>query len=73
MNELTNNMYLKQGFKTIMETDEEFIMVKELIEEKYNPQNEMFRLLGTKRSFSQNETFFFSHPYPALFRLISHF
>ena len=30
----------------------------------YNPQNEMFRLLGTKRSFSQNETFFFSHPYP---------
>lgn len=40
---------------------------------KYNPQNEMFRLLGTKRSFSQNETFFFSHPYPALFRLISHF
>ena len=41
--------------------------------ESYNPQNEMFRLLGTKRSFSQNETFFFSHPYPALFRLISHF
>lgn len=40
---------------------------------KYNPQNEMFRPLGTKRSFSQNETFFFSHPYPALFRLISHF
>lgn len=43
---------------------------------KYNPQNEMFRLLGTKRSFSQNETFFFSHPYPpypALFHLISHF
>lgn len=29
---------------------------------RYNPQNEMFRLLGTKRSFSQNETFFFSHP-----------
>lgn len=28
----------------------------------YNPQNEMFRLWGTKRSFSQNETFFFSHP-----------
>ena len=42
-------------------------------ETMYNPQNEMFRLLGTKRSFSQNETFFFSHPYPALFRLISHF
>ena len=41
--------------------------------DKYNPQNKMFRLLGTKRSFSQNETFFFSHPYPALFRLISHF
>ena len=43
----------------------------------YNPQNEMFRLLGTKRSFSQNETFFFFAPlntfYPALFRLISHF
>lgn len=34
------------------------------IKENYNPQNEMFRLLGTKRSFSQNETFFFSHPYP---------
>lgn len=31
---------------------------------KYNPQNEMFRLLGTKRSFSQNETFFFSPPCP---------
>ena len=43
------------------------------VDEVYNPQNEMFRLLGTKRSFSQNETFFFSHPYPALFRLISHF
>ena len=34
----------------------------ELAKRKYNPQNEMFRLLGTKRSFSQNETFFFSHP-----------
>ena len=45
----------------------------EIVTEVYNPQNEMFRLLGTKRSFSQNETFFFSHPYPALFRLISHF
>lgn len=32
------------------------------IDKIYNPQNEMFRLLGTKRSFSQNETFFFSHP-----------
>lgn len=32
------------------------------ITRRYNPQNEMFRLLGTKRSFSQNETFFFSHP-----------
>ena len=32
------------------------------IADTYNPQNEMFRLLGTKRSFSQNETFFFSHP-----------
>lgn len=38
----------------------------------YNPQNEMFRLLRMKSSFSQNEKFFFSHPYPALFRLISH-
>lgn len=28
------NMYLKLGFKTIKETDEEFIMVKELNEEK---------------------------------------
>ena len=37
--------------------------MKTLID-RYNPQNEMFRLLGTKRSFSQNETFFFSHPYP---------
>lgn len=35
-----------------------------LVKSIYNPQNEMFRLLGTKRSFSQNETFFFSHPYP---------
>ena len=32
------------------------------LKKRYNPQNEMFRLLGTKRSFSQNETFFFSHP-----------
>ena len=40
--------------------------------DNYNPQNEMFRLLRTKSSFSQNEKFFFSHPYPALFRLISH-
>lgn len=48
-------------------------MYNQLVEKKngtwqytplYNPQNEMFRLLGTKRSFSQNETFFFSHPYP---------
>ena len=38
----------------------------------YNPQNEMFRLLGTKRSFSQNETFFFrtpKHPLPCPFPL----
>ena len=33
-----------------------------IVQHLYNPQNEMFRLLGTKRSFSQNETFFFSHP-----------
>lgn len=52
----------------------EFIPIRNRAkEDMYNPQNEMFRLLGTKRSFSQNETFFFSHPYPALFRLISHF
>ena len=40
------------------------IPLSELVEDCriYNPQNEMFRLLGTKRSFSQNETFFFSHP-----------
>jgi len=53
-----------------------FILMDEPTNHLYNPQNEMFRLLGTKRSFSQNETFFFSHPYPlypALFRLISHF
>ena len=50
-----------------------FKKIKNFQKKIYNPQNEMFRLLGTKRSFSQNETFFFSHPYPALFRLISHF
>lgn len=49
------------------------LLLKDVCYRIYNPQNEMFRLLGTKRSFSQNETFFFSHPYPALFRLISHF
>lgn len=38
------------------------LIAKSSIAGKYNPQNEMFRLLGTKRSFSQNETFFFSHP-----------
>ena len=32
------NMYLKLGFKTIKETDEEFIMVKEFNEEKSNIQ-----------------------------------
>ena len=42
--------------------DKSILLVDDRI--KYNPQNEMFRLLGTKRSFSQNETFFFSHPYP---------
>ena len=55
-----------------MNNEKSYIAVL-IMECKYNPQNEMFRLLGTKRSFSQNETFFFSHPYPALFRLISHF
>ena len=38
------------------------IVIASSDEDRYNPQNEMFRLLGTKRSFSQNETFFFSHP-----------
>ena len=38
------------------------VSLRTLQEWRYNPQNEMFRLLGTKRSFSQNETFFFSHP-----------
>lgn len=49
--------------------DAEYLLQNEygrenFLKELYNPQNEMFRLLGTKRSFSQNETFFFSHPYP---------
>lgn len=60
--------YFDDGNKKML-----IIYREEVIDELYNPQNEMFRLLGTKRSFSQNETFFFSHPYPALFRLISHF
>lgn len=44
--------------------DIEYIVVDGASKDRslYNPQNEMFRLLGTKRSFSQNETFFFSHP-----------
>ena len=64
----------KRGYKHRMK--ERRMEMREFQEMMYNPQNEMFRLLGTKRSFSQNETFFFSHPYPlypALFRLISHF
>ena len=39
-----------------------YLLSPEIFSKLYNPQNEMFRLLGTKRSFSQNETFFFSHP-----------
>ena len=64
--------YLIQTAQQHIEGEISIDEVKHLID-TYNPQNEMFRLLGTKRSFSQNETFFFSHPYPALFRLISHF
>lgn len=51
-----NNLPLKSVFKQLEKQTELSI------DYKYNPQNEMFRLLGTKRSFSQNETFFFSHP-----------
>lgn len=69
-------MYLRDvvaGSKQYHRYVEDFVNSHRYIDCNYNPQNEMFRLLGTKRSFSQNETFFFSHPYPALFRLISHF
>lgn len=70
--EVSGTMYLKhRGDKLYFN-----LFINEIRTATYNPQNEMFRLLGTKRSFSQNETFFFSHPYPlypALFRLISHF
>ena len=51
--------YLNHTCKTI---DKQLIHIPG--PDMYNPQNEMFRLLRTKRSFSQNETFFFSHPYP---------
>ena len=44
--------------------DRIFFKGKVVDTDNYNPQNEMFRLLGTKRSFSQNETFFFSHLCP---------
>lgn len=60
-------------YRACNKIDKATISISADIIDNYNPQNEMFRLLGTKRSFSQNETFFFSHPYPALFRLISHF
>lgn len=58
----------KPAAKAQFSSSSEYLLVtktpplKEVEAEKYNPQNEMFRLLGTKRSFSQNETFFFSHP-----------
>ena len=64
---------LNEAFLWKSAEDVKIDKIKEELADIYNPQNEMFRLLGTKRSFSQNETFFFSHPYPALFRLISHF
>ena len=66
-NEYIKNEALLNNLKIIRE--DEFSTA---IDFAYNPQNEMFRLLRTKSSFSQNEKFFFSHPYPALFRLISH-
>ena len=50
--------HMKEFYKDFDEMQDDFY------DGMYNPQNEMFRLLGTKRSFSQNETFFFSHPYP---------
>lgn len=70
-----DSQQLIEFMKYLREKDEKIeLLIKEMTElkakydivskklEKYNPQNEMFRLLGTKRSFSQNETFFFSHP-----------
>ena len=42
-------------------TGDSFLQLLEAFGEFYNPQNEMFRLLRTKSSFSQNEKFFFSH------------
>ena len=50
------------GTAIVYKPELEKLSVKDIAFVKYNPQNEMFRLLGTKRSFSQNETFFFSHP-----------
>ena len=75
MQEIHTMMYIDNEVleKMIMTIVEGFDRIEKKLDRMYNPQNEMFRLLGTKRSFSQNETFFFSHPYPALFRLISHF
>lgn len=60
-----NNRYApdKQTINGILTVHKQSISVPHnKISNMYNPQNEMFRLLGTKRSFSQNETFFFSHP-----------
>ena len=67
----------KQGTILVVDDNKGILTAVQMLLGTYNPQNEMFRLLGTKRSFSQNETFFFFAPlntlYPALFRLISHF
>lgn len=58
-----SSAFAKAEGEYIASSDQDDIWRPDKIE-IYNPQNEMFRLLGTKRSFSQNETFFFSHPYP---------
>lgn len=57
MNQVNTGIIVEDDKGNIFQTNNEALRL-------YNPQNEMFRLLGTKRSFSQNETFFFSHPYP---------
>lgn len=64
------NYYFQQQLKTFIHHESDSLSlpnnyINHIVEDSlgtYNPQNEMFRLLGTKRSFSQNETFFFSHP-----------
>lgn len=64
---ITSSERLKTLTETVRRATENgdekvYRMLKQQTLPYYNPQNEMFRLLGTKRSFSQNETFFFSHP-----------